>query len=134
VPPSREMLIVSPSRLRAACAIAVFCIEVVDLTIAEGRLFEAVGPPRHGAPVDALKGSGLLEGGEIASDGLRGDVEIGGQIRDIDPARVADQLSDASLPFFSEHVRPFLLSAGGELRLTVPSDNRRGYLLVSLIL
>src|SRR5699024_6457761 len=107
-----------------------FLREVVDLAVAEGRLLQTVGPPRHGASVDSLKGAGPLERGEIASDGLRGDVEVDGQIRDIHPSRVADQFGDASLPFFSEHVRPFLLSAGGELRLTVPSDNRRGYLLV----
>ena len=82
-------------------------IEIVDLSVAEGRLFEAVGTARYGSPMDALEGSGLFQGGEVASDGFRGDVEIGGQIGDIDPARFADQLSDASLPFFSEHVRPF---------------------------
>jgi hypothetical protein len=128
------MLMVSPSRLRGGLRDGRLLREVVDLTIAEGRLLQAVGPPRHGASVDSLKGAGPLERGEIASDGLCGDVEVDGQIRDVHPPRVADQFGDASLPFFSEHVRPFLLSAGGELRLTVPSDNRRGYLLVSLIL
>src|SRR5699024_8876297 len=99
--------------------------EVVDLAVAEGRLLQTVGPPRHGSPVDSLKGAGPLERGEIATDGLRRDVEVDGQICDVHPSRIADQFSDASLPFFSEHVRPFLSSTGGELR--VPSDNRCGY-------
>ena len=70
----------------------------------------------HRAAVDPAHTAGGFEGGEVPADGLGGDAETLGEVRDAGPAAGSDEPNDQLLAFFGEH----WLSLASVLRAFLP--------------
>ena len=87
---------------RAAWAIRTFSTVCSD-SRTESAGLEAEGVGDDGPAMHPAQQPGPLQDGEVAAHGLRGDLEAGGELGDVDATRGACAAGDRGLPLFRIH-------------------------------